>query len=394
MRHIIISQLARVLVITILAFSLIAQPANASEKDAQEKDLEILQSKIAKLQQTIDVKENSKSRYTEQLKKIETVVATISRKIRDSKRKIGDKQSELKKLRKSRNEHQQQLSQENDILAKQVYTAFILGRQEKVKLLFSQKNPAVLQRNLVYYQYFSNARAELISTVKRSIDKILEAEAGIKMARQDLEKSHRLLETQKAQLDEDSKKRKSIISLLNIQLKKQGGKLTRLEDEANQLQNLIGSIQEILIETPEPELDRKPFARLRGQLAWPIEGEIEKLFGRQKPLSDLRWQGIMIYAPAGNHVKAVSRGRIAFADWLRGLGNLIIIDHGNSYLSLYGHNESLFKSAGEWVESGDIISSIGSSGGQQKPGLYFEIRENGKPQNPTRWCKAGNRFAS
>ena len=282
MRHIIISQLARVLVITILAFSLIAQPANASEKDAQEKDLEILQSKIAKLQQTIDVKENSKSRYTEQLKKIETVVATISRKIRDSKRKIGDKQSELKKLRKSRNEHQQQLSQENDILAKQVYTAFILGRQEKVKLLFSQKNPAVLQRNLVYYQYFSNARAELISTVKRSIDKILEAEAGIKMARQDLEKSHRLLETQKAQLDEDSKKRKSIISLLNIQLKKQGGKLTRLEDEANQLQNLIGSIQEILIETPEPELDRKPFARLRGQLAWPVEGEIEKLFGRQK----------------------------------------------------------------------------------------------------------------
>jgi septal ring factor EnvC (AmiA/AmiB activator) len=125
-----------------------------------------------------------------------------------------------------------------------------------------------------------------------------------------------------------------------------------------------------------------------------VQGNIKKLFGRQKPLSDLRWQGIMIYAPAGNHVRAVSRGRIAFADWLRGLGNLVIIDHGNSYLSLYGHNESLFKSAGEWVESGDIISSIGSSGGQQKPGLYFEIRKKGKPQNPTRWCKAGNQFAS
>jgi len=394
MSHTNISFLSRVLITTILAFSLLAQPATASEKDQKEKDLKILQSKIAKLKRTIDVKEDSKSRYTKQLKIIENNVAKISQKTRASKKKIAVKQAELKKLRKSRNKHQRQLSQENDILAKQVYTAFTLGKQEKVKLLFSQKNPAELQRNLIYYQYFSNARAELITTVKNSIEEILEAEAGIKKAKKNLEKSYRLLKTQKTQLDKDRAKRKSIIASLDKQLKKQGGYLTRLEDEANQLQSLINSIQEILFETPEPELERKAFAKLRGQLAWPVQGKIKKLFGRQKPLSDLRWQGIMIYAPAGNHVKAVSRGRIAFADWLRGLGNLIIIDHGNSYLSLYGHNESLFKSAGEWVESGDIISSIGSSGGQQKPGLYFEIRKKGKPQNPTRWCKTGNQFAS
>ena len=389
-----INFLSRTLVTAIIAVGLLAMPVTAAEKDQKAKDLKVLQTKIAKLKNTIDVKEDSKSRYTKQLKKIENDVAFISRKIRKSKKKIEKNQAELKKLQKSRNKHQQQLSQENDILAKQVYTAFTVGRQEKVKLLFSQKNPEVLQRNLIYYQYFSNARADLITRVKNSIDKILEAETGIKEARQNLEKSHRLLKTQKAQLDKDSAKRKSIISSLDKQLKKQGGRLTRLEDEAIQLQNLIGSIQDILIETPEPELERKPFAKLRGQLAWPIQGKIEKLFGRQKPLSDLRWQGIMIYAPAGKHVKAVSRGRIAFADWLRGLGNLIIIDHGNSYLSLYGHNESLFKSAGEWVESGEIISSIGSSGGQQKPGLYFEIRKKGNPQNPTKWCKTGNQFAS
>ena len=389
-----INLLARILATCILAFSLLAQPATASGKGQKEKDLKILQSKITKLQRTIDVKEDSKSRYTKQLKKIENVVAKVNRKIRDLNKKISAKQSELKKLRKTRNKHQQQLSHENDILSKQVYTAFTLGRQEKVKLLFSQKNPAALQRNLVYYQYFSNARAELITKVKSSIDKILAAEAGIKKASRDLQKNHQLLKTQKAQLDKDSAKRKSIIGSLDKQLKKQGGRLTRLEDEAIQLQNLIGSIQNILIETPEPELERKPFSRLRGQLAWPVKGNIKKLFGRHKPLSDLRWQGIMIYAPAGKHVRAVSRGRIAFANWLRGFGNLIIIDHGNSYLSLYGHNESLFKSAGEWVESGEIISSIGNSGGQQDPGLYFEIRGKGKPQNPTKWCKTGNLFAS
>ena len=165
-----INLLARILVTCILAISLLAQPATASGKGQKEKDLKILQSKITKLQRTIDVKEDSKSRYTKQLKKIENVVAKVNRKIRDLNKKINAKQSELKKLRKTRNKHQQQLSHENDILSKQVYTAFTLGRQEKVKLLFSQKNPAALQRNLVYYQYFSNARAELITKVKSSID--------------------------------------------------------------------------------------------------------------------------------------------------------------------------------------------------------------------------------
>jgi septal ring factor EnvC (AmiA/AmiB activator) len=246
----------------------------------------------------------------------------------------------------------------------------------------------------VYYQYFSEARADLIATVQKNIDKILETEAAIDRSKQELENSRQLQKTQKAKLDKDRSKRKTIISALDQQLKKQGGTLTRLEDEASQLQELILSIQEILIDTPAPELDRRSFAKLRGKLAWPVDGKVDKLFGRQKQPSNLRWQGIMIYASAGKHVKAISHGRVAFADWLRGLGNLIIIDHGNSYLSLYGHNESLFKSAGEWVESGDIIGSIGNSGGQQKPGLYFEIRKKGKPQNPTRWCKTGNRFNS
>ena len=394
MSHINVSLLTLVPVTVILAIGLFANPVIATEKEQKEKDLRILQSRITKLKKAIDVKEDKKSRYTGQLKKIETTVARINREVRVSRKEIGDKQAELKKLRKSRKKHQQQLSRENELLASQVYTAFTLGRQEKVKLLFSQKSPGELQRNLVYYQYFSNARAELITTVKNSIDKILAAEADINRIRQDLEKSHRLLKAQKVQLDKDSAKRKSVISSLGRQLKQQGGNLSRLEDEATQLQNLISSIQEILLESPAPELERKTFATLRGKLAWPVKGKVKKLFGRQKPLSDLRWQGIMIYAPAGNHVKAISSGRIAFADWIRGLGNLIIIDHGNSYLSLYGHNESLFKSAGEWVESGDIISSIGNSGGQQKPGLYFEIRKKNQPQNPTRWCKTGNRFAS
>ena len=389
-----IKSFTRVLGVTILACCVLALTVNASEKSQKQAALKALQAKIEKLKLVIDVKQDSKSRYISQLKNIERDVASVSRNIRDTGKKIEQKRTELKSLRASRGKHQQQLIQENDILAKQVYAAFTLGREEKVKLIFSPTSPGTLQRNLVYYQYFSEARADLIATVQNNIDKILETEAAIDRSRHQLENSRQLLKTQKAQLDKDRSKRKTIISALDQQLKNQGGTLTRLEDEASQLQELIRSIQEILIDTPSPELDRRSFAKLRGQLAWPVDGKVDKLFGRQKQLSNLRWQGIMIYAPTGRHVKAISHGRVAFADWLRGLGNLIIIDHGNSYLSLYGHNESLFKSAGEWVESGDIIGSIGNSGGQQKSGLYFEIRKKGKPQNPTRWCKTGNRFNS
>ena len=390
------SSFIRLLFCALLALSLAGAPATAGQKDLKEKELRALQVKIKKLKRTIDVKEDSKSRYTKQLEKIERTLGSISRKIRDTEKKIGQKQVELKKLRKTRKQHQQHLSRENDILAQQVYTAFTLGKQEKVKLLLSQQDPGIFQRNLVYYQYFSNARVKLINNVKENIDRIIETEVQIDNTRLILEKNHTILKTQITQIDKQRKKRKTIIASLDKQLKKQGRYLSKLTDDANELQNLISSIQEFFTDIllPEPETDRKTFAMLKGKLAWPVDGKLKKLFGLNKPPSDLRWQGIMILAPAGRHVRAISHGRIAFADWLRGMGNLIIIDHGNSYLSLYGHNESLFKSAGEWVESGDIISSIGNSGGQVKTGLYFEIRKKGKPQNPTRWCKSSNLFSS
>ncbi len=378
----------------LLASLAVSGVAGAADKARKEQQLKAVMQQIDKLKQAIDVKEDSKSRYIKQLKGIERKIGQVNRKIRDVSEKISSTQAELKSLRESRVEHQKRLSRENEYLAEQFYAAFTLGKQEKVKLLFSQQDPQLLQRNLVYYAYFSNARVELIDSVKHSIDQIIETESLIKQARLDLENNRRLLTEQKADLARDRNKRQSIIGSLDQQLKQQGGNLARLQEEALQLQKLIDSIQEILDSAPEDEISRKAFAELKGRLAWPVDGKVQRLFGRQKPLSNLRWQGIMINAGSGQDVRAVSHGRVAFADWLRGFGNLIIIDHGNAYLSLYGHNESLFKSAGEWVEAGDVIASVGNSGGRTEPGLYFEIRKKGKPQNPTRWCKSGNRFVS
>ena len=388
------SQLSNLFLCALIAGLLVAPQSLAADRSAKEKQLKTVLAEIEKLKQAIDVKEDSKSEYIKQLKSIEGKIGKVNQKIRVIDKKIKGKKSELASLREIRLKHQRQLSRENDYLAEQVYTAFTLGREEKVKLLFSQQDPQTLQRNLVYYQYFSNARVELINQVQDNIDTIIETERLIQQARQDLEKSQQDLSQQKQQLNQDRGKRTSIIASLDKQLKNQGGNLARLKDEAAQLQNLINSIQEIFTDAPEDDIVGQAFSELKGKLAWPVTGNLKRLFGRNKPLSDLRWQGVILEAPSGSQVQAISHGRVAFADWLRGLGNLIIIDHGNSYLSLYGHNESLFKTAGEWVEAGDVISSIGSSGGQKKPGLYFEIRKKGKPQNPTGWCKASNKFAA
>lgn len=388
-------KLAFVRILTIVLAGLVATPLSlADDKANKQQQLQVLLKEIDKLKQTIDVKEDSKSRYIKQLKNIERGIGQVNRDIGKINAQIKTRKAELSKLRATRLEHQRKLSRENEFLAEQVYSAFTLGQQEKVKLLFSQQQPQTLQRNLIYYEYFSNARVELINRVQVSIDGIIETETQIRQAQQELQKDQRALASQKQQLDRDLDKRKTIVASLDSQLRQQGGSLSRLQDEAAQLQNLINSIQDIFDEAPDADFSLKAFAGQKGKLAWPVEGRVRRLYGKHKPLSDLRWQGVVIEAKNGTPVMAVSHGRIAFADWLRGLGNLIIIDHGNSYLSLYGHNESLFKSAGEWVDAGEVISSIGSSGGQDKPGLYFEIRNKGKPQNPTGWCKAGNSFDS
>ena len=367
--------------------------AVASEKTEKQKQLTQLKTKIDKLRKTIEVKENSRSSYNRQLRKIEKQIGAISNKIRKSSKSIKSRKRELSRLGKNKKRIQKDISTHNRQLSEQLHTAYTLGNQEQVKLLFSQQNADNLQRNLIYYEYFSNYRLKQIDASTKHYDRLINNENKIKLAKKELEKVLNKQQKQKSSLSSDRSKRKKIVLNLETQLKKQGKFLTKLEDDEKNLTQLIDSLAEIFIQT-KPAQSTQKFSSLKGKLSWPVKGKVRKLYGRPKPPSNLRWQGIVIQAKRGNNVRAISHGRVAFSDWLRGMGNLIIINHGDGYLSLYGHNESLFKATGEWVEAGDIIGSIGNSGGQSKNGVYFEIRKKSKPQNPTRWCKASNWFSS
>ena len=385
----------RYLFIALVAVTFLLQNnAFSDEKTTKQQELNQLKARIEKLRRTIEVKENSKSAYSKQLRTIEKKIGHLSEKINRSSHALKDKQQSLDSLKANKQHIQQSINQQNQQLAKQIHAAYTLGQQEQIKLLFSQQNAAQMQRNLTYYQYFTRYRLDLIETAQTNYLRLSENEIRIQQASKELQNLLKGLKAQQNTLKDDHQQRKTILSQLEKELKKQGRNLSDLEENARHLTQLIESLSEILTDIPTPPASHDPFASLKGKLAWPVKGDVRKLFGHKKPPSNLRWQGVVIKAPEGNNVRAVSHGRVAFADWLRGMGNLIIIDHGDGYLSLYGHNQSLFKSAGDWVEAGDVVASIGNSGGQSKPGLYFEIRKKGKPLNPARWCDIRNWFAT
>lgn len=385
-------RLPRVLLLSLLlAF---AQHSLASDTSKKEHELKQLNAEIDKLRQTIEVKENSRSIYNRQLRHIEKEIGELSAQIRKSSQAVKVKQMALSQLQKNKRIIQQNISDYNRQLSQQMHAAYTLGKQERIKLLFSQQNASSLQRNLTYYEYFSNYRVKQIDASTRIYDQLLDNEKETIRTKNELESVLAQQQSQKEKLGSDQAQRKKIVASLEIELTKQGKYLTRLEEDAQHLKQLIDSLSAILVENPEDEKSTQRFDDLRNRLAWPVKGQVKNLYGKNKPPSSLRWQGVIIQANQGNNVRAVSHGRIAFADWLRGMGNLIIIDHGDGFLSLYGHNESLYKAAGEWVEAGEIIGSIGNSGGQSEAGLYFEIRKKGKPQNPSNWCNTSNWFAT
>ncbi len=365
-----------------------------ADHSSKQKELEKLKSRIEKLRETIEVKEKSKSSSVLQLRRIEQKIGRLGGEIRKTHQALGDRKRSLKQLEQDKQDINRRIGEHSNQLSSQLYAAYTLGEQEQIKLLFSQQNASQLQRNLTYYQYFNRNRLQLIEKARENHRQLVENETLIRQAKLDLERILKQQKSQKQTLTRDSSQRKKILASLEKELKQQGRDLSRLEQNAKHLSDLINSLSEILTDIPAEPPEQKSFSRLRGKLAWPVKGKVLNHFGKPKPPSNLRWQGVVIRAPVGNNVRAVSHGRIAFSDWLRGMGNLIIIDHGDGYLSLYGHNQSLFKSTGEWVEAGEIIASIGNSGGQKNAGVYFEIRKKGRPQNPSNWCKAANWFAT
>jgi len=364
-------------------------PANGGGADnaaAKAEELEVLRSRMHALQEKLEGNQSRKSSVEQKLQNVEKKISTTSRELRRIDSALKTSRRQLTGLQGRQKEQSQALQQQRQHIASEVRAAYAMGRQQQVKLLLNQEQPSAVGRVLTYFGYFSRARMAQIESIHSMMDELHETGLSIQGKTRALTELRSRRKAASQRLREKKQAREQVLVQINRELENQSDELQRLRENEKQLQKLLASLQELLADIPADASQQQPFKSLRGKLRWPARGKLTTRFGARRGSSGLTWQGVMISAPEGTRVRAVAQGRIAFADWMRGFGLLLIIDHGDGYMSLYGHNQALYKEVGEWVDTGEVVATLGASGGQTRPGLYFELRYNGRPVNPVRWC--------
>lgn len=351
------------------------------------KALSAVRQRIEALRKDIEKTQTLHDSVRTELRDIERRIGKLYGVLRQLDKKLAVQQRKLQQLHQQRRSLKADLATQHRLLAHQIESAFMIGRQEYMKMLLNQQDPAAVGRTLIYYDYFNQARARRIAATRATLKKL-------QVVEQDISEQTRQLNTLKQQqldkqavLKKRSRERATVVAKLHDQLVSKEQKLKTLIANERRLQNLVSQLDKAIPDILTAPGSHKPFYRLRGQLIWPTRGKLLAAFGTRRPDSRLKWRGVLIRAKEGRSVRAISHGRVAYADWLRGYGLLMIIDHGDGYMSLYAHNQALYKETGEWVEAGEVIASVGKSGGENQAGLYFEIRHNGIPVNPARWCR-------
>jgi septal ring factor EnvC (AmiA/AmiB activator) len=238
---------------------------------------------------------------------------------------------------------------------------------------------------MTYYGYLSRQRRVTIEKVTAALGQLEKIQAEISKELAQLAKFEAEATEKLAEIAATRTERAELVNKINADIRSKDAQIERLQAQASELTNLVEALAKVLPKMPD--LDAEPFAGQAASLAWPTDGSVLKNFGDSRAYGRLKWEGVLLGAPAGTVVRSVYHGRVVFSDWLDGMGLLTIIDHGAGYMSLYGHNQDLLKEVGEWVDPGEAIAHVGDSGGQAAAGLYFEIRKDGKPVNPKRWIR-------
>jgi septal ring factor EnvC (AmiA/AmiB activator) len=325
----------------------------------------------------------------------------LTREIEDSEKSVSTARVELEKLRRERaartarradlagqrRAEETELANDREALAGQIRAAHMIGPQEPLKLLLSQRDPGQTGRMLAYYGYFGRARASQIAAIDAHLAELATLDAALAVEEERLSVLEREQQDGLSKLQLARDRRGRVLVSLEAESKNRARELERLKDQQGGLEKLVRELRRALERLDKFPTDSKDaFAKLRGKLAWPVDGKLVASFGQTRA-GGVKWDGVLLTGTQGTPVHAIYHGRVVYADWLSGLGLLTIIDHGDGYLSLYGHNERLYKEVGERVTAGDTIATLGDSGGRPRPELYFEIRKAGKPVDPRPWFK-------
>jgi septal ring factor EnvC (AmiA/AmiB activator) len=381
-----------ILFLTLLSV-LTAQAQQVEAQEEIEAKLKTLDKEISSYKKTLDTTQGQKSKIEAVLERNEQGINKLVNKIDTIEKALNTTSDKIYSLEGKQKELLAVKSGQQYYIKKQIRAAYEIGSQEYVKVLLNQEDPNEIAKMLIYYDYFNQARSKQIESYNLTL-------LGLDRVTQELAdetvvlKSQRMaLGTQQKSLANVQKKKQMTLKALINQISTAGSALSKLEQDRGRLEQLLDKLRESLANLDAPRI-AQPFAGMQGKLLLPVEGRISHRFGNQRNQGKLQWHGLFIDAAEGESVYAVHYGRVVFSDWLRGFGLLMIISHGEGYMSLYGHNQALFRETGDWISAGEVIAAVGDSGGQNKTGLYFEIRIDGKPNNPQNWCVAREQRAA
>lgn len=350
-------------------------------------ELKQLRSRIESLAAELESDRTQRDRELEALRQSEREIANLDKKLSKTTNQLEQLSSQLQELRQQHAEQQEHLQKQRDHFSRLVRTTYLMGRQEYLKLLLNQEDPSKLGRAMTYYQYLARARASNIEEINQTLNKVKELETSIRAKTEYLESLRNAQAEDQEQWNLQRRERSEILAKLERRLSDQSQEMARLREDEQQLQRLIVKLRAYVdgLKTKIPGNAR--FGDMKGKLELPSKGQITAQFGQPRSMGGVNWDGIFVAAPEGQPVRAVFPGQVIFADWFRGFGLLLILDHGEGYMTLYSHNKTLYKTLGDSVEAGEFVAEVGATGGLRESGLYFELRHNGQPRDPLLWCK-------
>ncbi|MEY4357956.1 MAG: hypothetical protein RL469_1282 [Pseudomonadota bacterium] len=370
-----------------LLAGLLAGSGALSAQDAArtEADLKQLRAEIERVRAQVAQDAAERDRLARSLREAEKSAGAARDQLDRVRGEREERERRRDMLARQRTEREAALAAERKALASQLRAAYLIGQREPVEMFLNQRDPELAGRMFSYYGYFGRARAGQINVIKGHLTEIATLDRQLETERERLARLESERQQEVVRLDQARVERGQVLAQLNVEARNRAAALQRLQREQAALEKLLRELRKAAQKFPPPDV-KSPFANLRGKLGWPANGKVIARFGDVRA-GTVKWDGVLIAAERGTPVRAVHQGRVVYADWLAGLGRLLIIDHGDGYLSLYGHNENLFRAVGDRVAAGDTVASVGDSGGSGAPGLYFEIRRGARPVDPVIWFR-------
>ncbi|RLA08178.1 MAG: hypothetical protein DRQ51_03340 [Gammaproteobacteria bacterium] len=377
----------KIILLTIVIFFI-----NIAIADNKSGKIQRLDKKIDNISAQIIEYEISKDNHAHKLKKIETEISSIGAKLAKLQQEYFDLTVQIKAKQRQNQKNKITLNNYRKKLIKQIQAEYKIGSIQTISLILNQKSPQTLARALNYAKIFNNYRKQQINKSRNLYKEVLQNLSLMKKAQDQLKTKQHRLQKQQNKLDKAKKYRQNLLTTLDQDIQYKNNRLQRFKHQKIQLGNVINNTQKN--EQTNNNTNHKtknnnnaPITKYKGKLMWPTKGYVAHKYNSKKGIGDLRYQGIVINAKDGNNVKAIYDGEVVYTGWLSGYGNIIIISHQRSYISLYGYNQTILKNIGDWVKTGDKIAKVGKSGGQKKTSLYFEIRKKTKTLNPIKWIK-------